>query len=370
MNPETLAVVALILAAIPAVLTLVNLFVFRPLPEAPEAIEAVSVLIPARNEEANIAAAIESVLASEAVELELIVLDDSSTDRTAALVEDAARRDPRVRLEHAPPLPEGWCGKQHACHVLSGHARHELLVFLDADVRLAPDALRRMVALMQGRRAPALASGFPRQVTGTFSERLLLPLIHFVLLGYLPMPMMKWTRLPAFSAGCGQLFIARKDAYRTAGGHAAIRSSLHDGVKLPRLFRKAGFSTGLFDATDLASVRMYRTNAEVWDGLGKNATEGIAAPGTIVPMTALLFGGQVLPFLLIAVEPGIALWACLLAWLPRAIGCVKFRQSLLGAVLHPVGVCALLWIQWRAFFRRLYGRPAQWKGRGYDARAA
>src|SRR5262249_61852699 len=99
----------------------------------------ISVLIPARNEERGIVAAVESALASEGVSLEVIVLDDHSEDRTAALVEGLARRDSRVRLVPAPPLPEGWCGKQHACHVLAGCACHPLLAFLDADVRLAPD---------------------------------------------------------------------------------------------------------------------------------------------------------------------------------------------------------------------------------------
>ena len=82
-----------------------------------------------------------------------------------------------------------------------------------------------------------------------------------------------------------------------------LRDSLHDGIKLPRVFRQAGFATDLFDATDLATCRMYRTNAETWRGLGKNATEGLAAPGTIVPMTALLLGGQILPFVLLGFAP-------------------------------------------------------------------
>src|SRR5690606_21074414 len=143
-----------------------------------------------------------------------------------------------VRLAPAPPLPAGWCGKQHACHVLASLARHPLLVFIDADVRLAPDALERIAAFM-GERAPgraregrtrtppSLASGVPRQELGTFSERLLIPLIHFILLGFLPMPVMRRTRWPAMSAGCGQLFIARRDAYFAAGGHASIRATLH-----------------------------------------------------------------------------------------------------------------------------------------------
>src|SRR5204862_2615144 len=145
-----------------------------------------SVLIPARNEELGIAAAIRSVLASQNVELEVIVLDDASTDRTADIVRALATEDPRVRLEPAPPLPSGWCGKQHACFALSKLARYPVLTFLDADVRLTPDALARMAALLD-RSGAALVSGFPRQETGTFLEKLVIPLINWLLSCYLPM---------------------------------------------------------------------------------------------------------------------------------------------------------------------------------------
>ena len=199
-------------------------------------------------------------------------------------------------------------------------------MFIDADVRLCADALARMAASC-GSPEAALASGVPRQELGTFSERLLIPLIHFILLGFLPMHAMRRTRWPSMSAGCGQLFIARRDAYEQCGGHAMLRDSLHDGLKLPRVFRRAGFRTDLFDATDLATCRMYHTNGETWRGLGKNATEGLAAPGTIVPMTALLLGGQVLPFVLLAFAPMLSASAVVssaiaatLAYLPRLIG--------------------------------------------------
>ena len=194
-------------------------------------------LIPARNEEANIAAACAAVLANEGVELELIVLDDASTDRTPEILRGIA--DPRLRVAAAPPLPPGWSGKQHACHVLGGLARHELMVFVDADVRLAPDALARMAGFMQRNRV-GLASGFPAQVTLTWSEQLFLPLIHFLLIGFLPMAAMRRSLSPGLGAGCGQLFIARRAAYLRAGGHAAIRASLHDGLTLPRAFRRVG----------------------------------------------------------------------------------------------------------------------------------
>lgn len=378
MNLELVALVALVLAAIPAALFLLNLLSYRRTASvaSPIRTEALSVLIPARNEERNIRATLEAVLANRGTDFEIIVLDDHSTDQTAGIVEAFARRDPRVRWQSAPPLPPGWCGKQHACSVLARLARNPLLVFIDADVRLAPEALSRMAGFMAARPEVALASGVPHQALGTFSERLLLPLIHFVLLGYLPMAFMRWTKKAGFSAGCGQLFIARAEAYHATGGHAMIRATLHDGVKLPRLFRRAGYDTDLFDATDLATCRMYHTNLETWRGLGKNATEGLGAPGTILPMTMLLLGGQVLPLCVVMLAAflnsnvlPLAAVAAALAYLPRFVAVWRFRQRLGSALLHPLGVLALLGIQWVALLRQWRGKPSVWKGRQYGASA-
>jgi hypothetical protein len=373
MNLDLLAFIAFVLSVVPCGLFLLNLRVYRPIANRTSQVAMpVSVLIPARNEENNIRATLEAVLANRGCNFEVIVLDDHSTDRTAAIVSNLARDDDRVRLECAPPLPAGWCGKQHACSVLAKFACHPLLLFVDADVRLEPNALVRMAGFMEDGEI-ALGSGVPHQLLGTYSERLLIPLIHFVLLGFLPMHAMRHTRLPSMSAGCGQLFIVKRNAYEKCGGHAMIRESLHDGIKLPRVFRRAGFQTSLFDATDLATCRMYQTNGDTWRGLGKNATEGLAAPATIVPMTALLLGGQVLPFGLLALAPmlstaGLTFMAVavVMSFLPRITAARLFRQPLGGGLLHPIAVIALLGIQWHALARHLTRKPSVWKGRSYS----
>lgn len=369
-----LAIASAALALLPALLFLRNLRLYAPAPEPSKPRPPCSVLIPARNEEAGISRCVRSVLRNGDAEFEVIVLDDGSTDRTAAIVQELAEADPRVRLVSATPLPAGWSGKEHACYSLSQHARHPLLVFLDADVWLEPHALARMAAFME-RSGAALASGVPRQETRTFSEWLLIPLIHFVMLGFLPLDRMRRTRDPGCSAGCGQLFIARREAYEACGGHSAIRGDLHDGTKLPRAFRAAGFATDLFDATDVAACRMYFSNSAVWSGLGRCAHEAMGAPRVIVPATLLLIVGQVVPFALLTAigcglkVSGLALVATVVgviaAWLPRFIAAARFRQPLSGAILHPLGILALLSIQWFACIRSLRGRPAEWKGRLY-----
>lgn len=397
MNFEVLAIISLTLAAIPALMFVWNLpqlsrltphqSLGHPLPmrsgegrgERSTPLSPISVLIPARNEAANIRGALSSVLNNQGVELEVVVLDDHSEDDTADLVREFAAKDPRVRLESAPPLPAGWCGKQHACHQLSQHAKHPLLVFMDADVRLAPDALARMSAFMSRegfKNGLALASGVPRQLTGTFLEKLIIPLIHFVLLGFLPIWRMRRCTKPAYGAGCGQLFIARVEDYRATGGHSAIHNSLHDGLKLPRVFRRAGYTTDLFDATDVATCRMYHDSNEVLNGLTKNAHEGLAAPAQIGPWTVLLFGGQVLPWILLASSSWLgtevlilALVGSALTLLPRALAAWRFRQSWLGVAFHALAIALFLIIQWRAFLCSFGNVPKTWKGRSYGSEA-
>ncbi len=362
-----LAALSFAFATLPALIYARNRRLYCLAPPAAAGLPPVSVLIPARNEERAISAALDAVLASTGVEFEVIVLDDHSDDRTADIVGNFVQRDSRVRLETAPPLPAGWCGKQHACFALSKLAKHPLLIFVDADVRLAPDALARL-ATFQRATGAGLVSGIPLQETGTLLEKLVLPLIHFLLLGFLPLDRMRASRLPAYGAGCGQLFAADRDAYESVGGHGAVRSSLHDGVTLPRVFRRTGYSTDLCDATDLATCRMYRGSYELWLGLAKNAREGLAAPAAIVPWTLLLGIGQVLPAILAAAWPGVwaggfALTALGTGYAIRFDAAARFRQSWLGAALHPLGVATLLAIQWYATARWIAGRPVGWKGR-------
>jgi cellulose synthase/poly-beta-1,6-N-acetylglucosamine synthase-like glycosyltransferase len=206
------ASVIFVCAAVPCGLFCVNLRRYVPPGIAVTATERVAVLIPARNEERNIADCVESVLASDHAALEVLVLDDASTDFTAEIVLALAARDPRVRLIAGEPLAAGWNGKQHACWLLAQATDASLLLFLDADVRLAPDAIARCAGQLR-RSQLALLSGFPRLITVGFAEQLLLPLIHFVLLGFLPLGQMRSTTKAAYAAGCGQFFLAERAAY-------------------------------------------------------------------------------------------------------------------------------------------------------------
>ena len=195
----TWAWICLLLATFPATMAVANLFLVRRAQGAPAPGALVSILIPARNEAANIAACLDAALAATGVAVEVVVMDDGSTDRTAEIVRAYAARDARVRLENAPPLPPGWTGKVHACARLAEAARGTHLLFIDADVRLAADAPARMAGHAAASGA-GMVTGVPRQVIGSLGEALTVPMINFLLFCYLPGGGRAFTRRPEMAA--------------------------------------------------------------------------------------------------------------------------------------------------------------------------
>lgn len=334
-----------------------------------------SICIPARNEAANIEACVRSALACGGSEIEVCVYDDQSTDDTPRIVGALAAGDPRVRLVPTAPLPEGWNGKMWGCDRMGRAARGEWLLFSDADVRFAPDCIRDSIASAQASGCELLST-VPRQVTGSWAEDAVVPLIHYVLLGYLPMCRMRRTLEPAASAGCGQFLLARRESWLRIDGYSRFRGSMHDGIRMPREFRRAGLRTDLFDGTDLASVRMYRGLAQVWRGFAKNAYEGLGSVGLLAFVTAVHLLGQVAAWGVLAAGAVAPLAGAAVPWpavaLSGAAVAVQlahrlllrraFGHSLRAALLHPVGLAMLTLIQWHSLWLTLRGRR-EWRGR-------
>jgi glycosyltransferase involved in cell wall biosynthesis len=370
----------------PLVLSVVNMRRYRRAPLLAEvAAETralrVAVCIPARNEKANIEACVRSVLASQGVDVRAYVYDDESTDGTGEIVARLAAEDPRVVVVPRRPLPAGWNGKQHACFRMAEHGLGfdpdlEWFLFTDADVRLEPDAVARALGFAL-RSKSALVSTVPREITGTIGEMLLVPLIHFVLMSYLPIGRMRSTLDPAASAACGQFILVSRAAYRAAGtganyGHAGFKDSMHDGVKFPRAVRRAGLRTDLYDGTESVSCRMYRGFGETWRGFAKNAYEGLGSLGLLVFITVYHALGQVLPWIVLVLAALTAQWssgaglasgAILCALVGRALLAARFRQSWWNIPLHLASILMLSAVQWRSLWLHRTGKRS-WKGRG------
>lgn len=365
--------IALALALLPAGLGAANLLLLPRLRDAnvpPLGLPAdalVSILVPARNEAANIEACVRAALASTGVALEVVVVDDGSEDGTGAIVARLAAEDPRVRLIAAPPLPPGWTGKVHACARLAEAARGTHLLFIDADVRLAPGAAAAMAA-HAARRGIAMVSGVPRQRILSFGEALTVPAINLLLLGYLPGGGRAETRQVGMAAACGQLVLCDRAAYEAVGGHAAVRGVLHDGLALARRFRAEGHLTEIVDGAPLATCRMYRGFAEAWSGFLKNAREGMATPLGLPIWTVLLAGAHLWPWALLPAWQAVLALGLVLGL--RAAVTWRAREPWWTVPLHPLTMLVALAIQWTALLRWALGRPAGWKGRAYPATKA
>ncbi|MCH2161969.1 MAG: glycosyltransferase [Phycisphaerales bacterium] len=338
--------------------------------------ELVSCCIPARNEADNLEACIQSILQGGHDAIEVLVYDDESTDDTPRILQRLAEEDPRIRAVETQPLPDGFNGKQHACQRMGEAARGDWLFFTDADVRFEPNWLKRTMASASPRERLGLLSAFPREIAATIGEMLLVPMIHVLLLGYLPIKRMRNTLDPPSSAGCGQFLLARRQAWEEAGGHAAFANSMHDGIKLPRAVRKAGWQSDLVDGTDLCHCRMYRGLGESFRGFAKNAYEGLGSIWILLLLTVIHLLGHLLPW-------GILLYNAITAtWMPLASGlavaaiamtlvmrvrlALRFRQPLLAVALHPAAVILTSIVQWWSLFMQLRGRRS-WRGRSSTA---
>jgi hypothetical protein len=371
-----------LVSSIALTMTVINLGIYRrPRPEADALRDApacggpgaprVSVCIPARNEEMNVGPVVRGALASRGVEVEVLVYDDQSTDGTPGILARLCTEDARVRAVETRPLPEGWNGKQWGCERMGQAARGEWLLFTDADVRLSPDCLVRALDEAALLRADLLST-IPREEVGSFLERMVVPLIHWMLFSWLPMPRMRTTNDPATSAGCGQFLLVRREAWRAAGGHAAFRDSMHDGIRLPRNVRRAGLRSDLYDGSDGVRCRMYRGAAQTWRGFTKNAYEGLGSPLVLAVFTLLEAGGILLPWAWLAAAAasgGMPLGPTVLAWfavgaqlVQRALLAARFSQPVSCVLLHPVSIALLLAIQWRSWWLHVTKRRA-WKGR-------
>jgi glycosyltransferase involved in cell wall biosynthesis len=331
---------------------------------------SVSILIPARDEEANLAACLDAALAQGAVGGEVLVYDDHSQDATARIVADYARRDARVRLVAPVALPEGWCGKTFACARLAREARGRWLLFLDADARLSTDASARIVAEAEGRNV-SLLSCWPRLEMRGFWEGALMPLLNFVVFTLYPAPLAARSRLdPWRGLAHGSCLLARRDAYAQVGGHAAVREQLFEDVRLAQTWRERGQESLCLDGRRVVAVRMYRSLAEIWRGFQKNFFPAFRRGRSFCAFIALHFFVFLLPFALAPLalswpwaRPFAAAAACVVAM--RAVLARRFGHPWWSVALHPLGQAVLVALGLASWLRCRTGRGVEWKGRRY-----
>ena len=348
----------------------------RPVADGPR----VSIVVPARNEEREVAAAVGSLLAQDYEDFEVLVVEDRSTDGTARILARLARESPRLKVIPGRDPPPGWLGKPHALSLGAREATGEILLFVDADVRYDPRCLAQLVGFLLESRVEFVAL-LPRLEARGFWENVLMP---YVLTAYFfgPGLLANSDRARWIAAGGGAGNMVRRRAYEALGGHAAIRDSVIDDIHLALRAKRAGYRSRAVLAHDRAAVRMYRGFREVWDGFSKNMA--YAFNGALGVLLAMLTAVSVL---LAVVPPGVLLARMLGAevapadlWL-AATGTalpILARMLLAGAFgdpLWPAVTHALMSAVWagiigRSFFHRVVRRRLTWRGREFDARSA
>ncbi|GAA3626293.1 glycosyltransferase [Kineosporia mesophila] len=327
--------------------------------------ERVTVLLPVRNEAGRVAPCLASLLDQIRVPyLEILVIDDGSTDGTAEVVRATAAGDPRVRVISAGDPPEGWLGKPNACHAGARLASGSVLVFVDADVLFAPHALAAAVNLLR-KSDLQLVSPYPRQLAGTAGERLVQPLLQWSWLTTLPLNKAENSPRASLSAANGQFLVVDTEIYRDSGGHAAptVRGAVLDDIALLRSVKAAGGRGGVVDGTHLAVCRMYGDWAELRDGYTKSlwsAFGGRAGAGAVVAGLGVVY----------LVPPIAALTGSLTGFSGYLAGVVgrylvaerTDGRSLPDAFAHPASIGVFGWLVGRSL--RASGRgELSWRGR-------
>lgn len=340
----------------------------------------VSVIVPARNEAHNIARCVKSILSTTYPNLELIVVDDSSTDGTAQIARDAAERDPRARFIASPPLPDGWFGKQWACVTGAKVARGSVLQFTDADTAHAPDLVTRSMNAMRRTRAQLLSVA-GRQELGGFWEKVIQPQIFSILaMRYGGTESITKATNVRDKIANGQCFFVTHDSYNAIGGHASVRASVAEDMMLAQKFFGARKRVVVMLGVDQISTRMYGSLVEIIRGWQKNVFAGgldsvpFGKVGqTIFPLFLLMPPLMELlpPLALALVAAGLTAGGTLLVWAAISgsvtllwwiLVYVTVRENPLYALAYPLGALVLLYIFLTAVIR---GRRVTWKGRTY-----
>jgi chlorobactene glucosyltransferase len=340
----------------------------------------VSVIVPARNEAHNIERCVTSILSTTYPNVELIVVDDSSTDGTAQIARDAAQRDPRARFIKSPPLPDGWFGKQWACATGASVARGSVLQFTDADTLHSPDLVTRSMNAMRRTRAQ-LFSVAGRQELGGFWEKVIQPQIFTILaMRYGGTESVTQATNVRDKIANGQCIFVTNDSYNAIGGHASVRTSVAEDMMLAQTFFAARKRVVLVLGVNQLSTRMYASLREIIGGWQKNVFAGgldsvpFGKVGrTLFPLFLLMPPiMELLPVVaLVLAAAGFATGGTLLLWAAISVAAtlgwwivvyVTIRENPLYALAYPLGSLVLLYIFLTAVIR---GRRVSWKGRTY-----
>ena len=321
----------------------------------------VSVLIPARNEELNIGNILQDLLSQDYQNIEIIVFNDQSDDRTSEIVLDCSKRDRRINLINSEGLPNGWLGKNYACHKLSLSAKGDYFLFLDADVRTNDGIISNSIAFIE-KYDLALISIFPRQIISTFGEKITVPNMNYILLSLLPLVLVRKLPFPSMAAANGQFMMFNSKIYKSICPHELLKGNKVEDIEIARFLKNNKFRIACLTGDKTIMCRMYPGFSEAVNGFSKNVTAffgnslllsllfwitttfGFIPVFSVMSLTHFLFylSAYILTRIFITITSEQNLFLNLLLFIPQQISC--------GLFIH------------KAFTNRLF-KDYQWKGR-------
>ncbi len=346
-----------LLSAVALFLTILNSLTIKVIKNKPATIsKKVSILIPMRNEEANVIGCLNSVLTQKGLlDFEVIVLDDHSTDATS----EKLANYPHVKVIRGADLPDGWLGKIWACHQLSQIAIGEILVFFDADVRLTEDAVASTINAMK---EWSFISPYPKQLSIGLPEKIFQPLLHWSWLASVPLYISQKFRIKSMAVANGQFFVVAKKAYENCGGHEKIKNEVLDDLALARVLLSAKYKGGVAEGGKVSTCTMYPNFSELIKGYEKSLWKAFGGVvGNIVALLLLISTGV---FSILAALAGseLAALAFIFIYLSRIISSIRSGESATTAIAHPIAVLILTYINIKSWLGKVRGNLT-WRDR-------
>ena len=352
--------ISLIFCVLALVITILNVFSIITPRAAGQINQKISVLVPLRNEEENAIAIVETLAAQEnLMDVEFLILNDNSTDKTLEIVTATARGDSRFKVMQGSALPEGWLGKPWALEQLSQNARGEVLICIDADVRLSTKAIAAAIDSMH-KHSLDFFSPYPSQVARTFGERMIQPLLQWSWLSSVPLALAKRSSNPSFAVANGQFFAVKKSALVHSGGYASIKSEVLDDMQIARVLLRNRFKGTVGNGALIAQCHMYSSWSELRNGYAKSLWKGFGGVfGSIIAIALLVLTG-IIPIVSAAMGSPFGWLAFEAVLVSRLISAKITRANLFDSLLHPISSALLIYLIIYSWLMR--GR-IQWKGR-------
>ncbi len=335
----------------------------------------ISILIPARNEEDNIKRCINSLLKQDYENFEILVLDDGSIDATADIVNELIKKDSRIRLYYGKPLARGWLGKSYACQQLAGYAKGEYLLFVDADTLHFPTSVSSSVACLLRYKIDAL-SVFAKQIMVTIPERMVIPYSNFMIMGFMPLALIRRSRKALFCTAIGQFMLFKKDVYKAIGGHESVKGEILEDVIISKQVKRCGYKFMIFDGRSNLYCRMYHNFSEVVRGYAKVLFASFDYSITMLSIAIVMIAAiYLMPFVMLPLSiifdwqqiyVNIIFLQIIFILITRIMLTIRYRMKVIDIVLFPLSIIYLLSMAVNSIIQYRFNIGVCWKGRTYN----